>query len=220
MTSMVTRLALLAGLVVLVQVGFSVVRAGSQPPHTKLPSRSVNELPLQWPAWQGREVELDRKIFIATGAKETANREYVNRSGRHASVHVALFENPTEGLYHSPGNCYRATGWTQTENRWITLQTKGRPDVTVNLSRWELKGEPIYVLYWFELGDDSLFERRDLLPVRWKMRGRSEWPPLFKVLMQTSAADKDMAVTELSELAGEVRDWLGTLAEPSTPGNK
>ena len=212
MKSMVARLATVIIVMLLVQGGFYVVGESTRLPEIRIPSQSIKMIPSQFGVWDGEDTTLDPELFTKSEARESADRIYRNRSGDKISIHAALFTDPSKGLYHSPMNCYRSSGWTKLSDKKILLHTANRPDIEVSLSMWELKGEKILVLYWYELGDYSMFERMDLLKVRWAMRGQEWWPPMYKVLMQTQASSAERSQAQLLELAGAVREWLREFA--------
>lgn len=214
MRSMVLRLVTVIVVVVFVQGAFYVV--DMQPPEVVFPEVSLKTMPMQFGAWEGEEIELDSKIFAKTGAHESVDRSYREGAGQKISVHSAAFENPTEGLYHSPMNCYRSNGWTKLNEKRIPLKTENRPEIEVSVSTWEKKGERILVLYWYELGDYCLYERHDVLKVRWAMWGQKTWPPMYKVLMQTTASS-EKAQAQLIDLSGYIHEWLGGLNNTSAP---
>ena len=179
MGNFTTRLAIVIGIVLLVHGGFYIVRAGTRPPEMQVPERSIRELPRQLGRWRGEDADLDPKIFTNSEADEAVNRIYQDRGDRKISAFVALYTDPAKGLYHSPTNCYRSNGYTMLSDVRVSLQTKDRPDIQVSLSTWELKGDRILVVYWYEVGEYTLFERLDLWTARWNFRGRQTWPPMF-----------------------------------------
>ena len=218
MKNTAVRIAIVILVVVTVHLGFYVVRAGTRPAEVKLPGRSLESIPRQIGGWQGSPEELNHEIFVNTGAREVLPRRYLNRQGQRVSAFVALYTNAEEGVYHSPTNCYRSSGWNLLEISRPLLKTKGRPDTPVSFSTWEQKGDRIYVLYWYELGDYTLFERSDLLKVRWGMLGKRVWPPMYKVLLQTSAPDAETARTRLLEFAEVIRTTIPELDAEPAPG--
>ena len=158
-------------------------------------------MPLQMGVWHGKEVKLDPKLFVATEAASALTRSYSDAMDRMVSVFTAIYTNPDAGVYHSPLNCYQSQGWTKLSEDRVPLTVPGRPTVQVDLSLWDRGGDRVYVLFWYELGEHVLFERYDLGKVRVAMRGRAEWPPLVKVLMQTSAVHPEAAKSQIIELA-------------------
>lgn len=213
--NLVSRLAIVISIVLVVHGGFYVVRAGTTPPEVLIPDQTVHELPRQLGNWQGEDGQLDPKIFARTGAYDAVDRYYQDSSGNKISLFVALYTNPSEGLYHSATNCYRSSGWTMISESRMPLKTKGRPDISVSVSMWELKGERILVVFWYELGDYTLFERVDLAKVRWALRGQKTWPPTYKILLQIPAAEPELAQGRILDIAGNIHEWIGKLAGPS-----
>ena len=85
----------------------------------------------------------------------------------------------------APTNCYRSNGW-----RLVERVEGGRADPRRRRNGsacrpGRSKGETVLVVFWYRLGDYTLFERWDMGKVRWAMRGQKSWPPLVKVLLQT-----------------------------------
>jgi EpsI family protein len=217
------RLVMVIGLVLVVHAGFYVVLAGTKPPPVAMPedpAAVLKTLPMEWEGWRGKEEDLPPELFLATEATAVVSRRYRNEQGYEVSVHVALFADPAAGVYHNPGNCYLANGWIPSQSAWLPLQTATRPEIEVKSTLWEQKGDKALVLYWYEVEDYTLFERKDLWKVRWGMRGRGQWPPTVKVMIHVPAADAETAKVAGLELAGFVRQWIGTLdlaPPPVTP---
>ncbi|MGD0896519.1 MAG: exosortase-associated EpsI family protein [Thermoguttaceae bacterium] len=207
-----TRLGILIILVSVVHGGFIVVRAGTQPAEVILSGRTIHELPLTLGPWQGEDTTLDPRTFAGTEAVEAVGRNYADRADHSTSVFLATYSDPRAGVYHSPMNCYQSSGWTNIDEVRLPLQAVGRPDILVSVSNWQQsKADPIIVLYWYEMGEDTFFGRGDWgLAQLWKLRGRKTWPPMYKVLLQTPASDP-LARARLMDLAGSVRAWLGEL---------
>ena len=61
------------------------------------------------------------------------------------------------------------------------------------------------------LGEHTLFERSDLLRVRWALQGQTTWPPMYKVLLQVPANAPDVNRSKILELAGLLREAIGEL---------
>jgi EpsI family protein len=216
------RLLLVAAVVAVVHVGFKAVGIMVQPPTVRMPSHSLSEMPLRLGPWQGQETKLDPRLTEGSEAEVAASRAYTGPQDRLVSMFTAIYTKVDRGVYHSPLNCYQSSGWTKISETHVPLRTEGRPSIDVDLSMWDKGGERVYVLFWYELGEHVLFERFDLGKVRMAMRGRAEWPPLVKVLLQTSAARPDSAKGEILDLAGRVREWLPQLDAPaaSAPAKK
>jgi EpsI family protein len=224
MNSIVSRLAFLIALVAAVHCGFIVIRAGTQNAQVRLPTRSLHELPVSLGNWRGEDTELDPNIFVGTGAREALARSYTDRSGQSASLFLALYDDPGAGVYHTPFNCYRAQGWTNISEVRMPVECPGRPTIFVSLSTWRKSGlQQIQVLCWYEMGEHVLFDRIDWSGglwfwrgVRFKFRGLTTWPPMYKVLLEAQDTDS-LTSHRLVELAASLRGWLGELSASSEP---
>lgn len=209
-----------AALVVFVQDGFRVVRASTEIPEVRLPTWKLTTLPLQLDDWQGQEVELDPKLFRGSEAYETVSRIYRNSTNGHTvKLFFALYTDPKAGVWHTPINCYRANGATLLRETQISLKVEGRsdlPPIEVSLSTWNNREQrdQVLVLYWYELGAHVLFDRWDLGKARWNLRGQETWPPMFKILLETSAAGGQASQADIVEVAGLLRAWLSSQPAP------
>jgi hypothetical protein len=134
------------------------------------------------------------------------------KEGRNLKFLLAEYREPSVGLYHNPMNCYTAQGFTQIGGvEWRPLNAANRPEMKVSVSTWYRKSEKVIVAYWYEVGDNTLYERQDLLSTDWKMFGKTKWPVMFKVLLEMPADQEEQAKTELMDVAQAVREWLGTI---------
>ena len=106
-------------------------------------------------------------------------------------MYGAMFSNPRGGVYHTPINCYRSTGWQDTSETREDLEVSDDLTIPVSLSTWEQKGERVLVVYWYQIGEHVLFDRWDLgMKIRWSLRGRPKWPALIKVMLSIPAPSR------------------------------
>lgn len=185
-----------------------IVQAGVQVSDAELPSWNITDLPLQLGDWKGKNTELDERLFRATGAHAVVNRLYTNDSGMVVSLHLAIFTDPNEGIWHSPVNCYLSSGWIRLEDEKLALPGTSDENAIVSLSMWKKSSEKACITYWFQLGEHRLYSRYDLGTVRWKMRGL-KWPALIKVLIHTSANSKtEETKDQMLAFADQVYQWI------------
>jgi hypothetical protein len=72
----------------------------------------------------------------------------------------------------------------------------------------ERDGKPTHLLYWYELNGVTFTTADGFRTELWKLRGRKSWPPMVKVMLQTTDPDERTAEQGLKDLAGPVRGWL------------
>lgn len=181
-----------------------------QPPSVQLPSWTFDDLPLQFGEWRGENTNLDPEIAKAVGAAKDriVDRAYQDGFGHTITMHTAMFNDPVEGLYHSPLNCYRSNGWERTKLTTEELHLSDGLTIPVSMSTWKLEGRRVLVVYWYQLGEYVLFGRWDLgIKVRWKLAGKSKWPPLIKVMLQIDALEAEEAKTVIMGFAEQVAGW-------------
>ncbi len=211
MINTATRIFIAAALVALIYYANHAVEASLKVPDVELPKINFNVMPMEFEQWSGEESDLDSRIFVATGAQTIVNRTYHNNKKHTVSSHVAVFDDPDEGIYHSPVNCYRASGWRLTEDTRESLPVGKDSSILVRYTTWEREGERVAVLYWFQLGEYTLFDRYEMGRVRWKMRNLETWPALVKVLLQTPVGgDNDLykAKERLQSIAKFTYNWI------------
>jgi EpsI family protein len=202
------RVFLVVMLVVLLSASTYVTPQLLKAKNIQLPTWNVRDLPLQFDEWQGVAAELDPEVTGRMGADAWADRVYRDDQNRIVSLHAALFRDLDAGVFHSPVNCYRMAGWREVSQTETELAIPGKPSIPVRLDTWELKGERILVMYWYQLDQHIFFDRWGLLRARWEMRGEQSWPPLIKVLLQTSAADPEDAKRRIRFIAARAYEWI------------
>ena len=209
MANTTTRLYITAILVVLIFFANRLVESGLRLPAVELPDRDFTDMPLDFGTWHGEVTELNPKIFIAIGAEQAINRLYRDSDGHVVSSHVAVFKDPDEAIYHSPINCYRANGWRLVEDTRERLPVAGDGgDTWVRFTLWERGRQRAVVVYWYQLGEHTFFNRFELGWVRWKMRSQPSWPATIKVMLQVPAgADLSETRELVADLGASIFNW-------------
>ncbi|MDY0166374.1 MAG: EpsI family protein [Thermoguttaceae bacterium] len=205
----VVRLAMVVGIIALVQLLTYQVRAMLKPAEVVLPDWNIEELPIDFAGWTGEVQELDERLFRRIGADAVADRVYENRQGDAVSAHTALFKDFDEAIVvHLPSRCYRAAGWEQRDVEKRTLTVDGLPDITVEVSTWQREGRRVKVLFWYQLGEHTVLGRYDLSRARMALAGHEIWPAMVKVMLETTADQQQAADLRLFDVAGQIRKWL------------
>jgi EpsI family protein len=209
MNSSAKRLYVVVG-IVLATIGISyLVRAETEPPQVEMPTWTLRDIPFQLGEWHGETTQLDPKIALATGADTIVDRTYRDDLGHTVLLHTAMFKDPAVGVYHSPLNCYRAAGWTQTGDATEKVEIGNDLTIPVAVTTWERDGDKILVAYWFQLGQHVLYSRADLgVDIRWAMRGQPKWPALLKVMVQAELTDPEASQAAAVSFTHQVAKWL------------
>jgi EpsI family protein len=204
------RIGIVAAVVMVSMYACYALHISMEPAPVELPAWTFHELPAQIGDWHGEPTTLDPKIVQKTGAvpESIEDRAYHDDLGHTIMMHTAMFNNPTDAVYHIPTNCYRAAGWQQTGQYRETLQISEDLSIPVLVTTWEHENEHLLVVYWLQLGEYVLFDRSDL---GWKVRrafaGRPKWPAMLKVQLSLSANDLDEAKQVLVPFAEEIAKW-------------
>ncbi|NQU20787.1 MAG: exosortase-associated EpsI family protein [Candidatus Nealsonbacteria bacterium] len=179
-------------------------------------------------SWRGEITEVDPEITQAVNADETIDRVYVDDAGNYVTLHVAAFKEYAFGVAHNPITCYSRQGWVQKDASDLDLDVvdnKGKKKiVSVKLASWEHKerGRGM-IAYWYQLGDDLVFDRWSLGTVRRKWFGEPVKPPLMKILVYTkytTSSDKELARLRLEKLCQDVFNWLNQPGRDWVPKEK
>jgi EpsI family protein len=203
------RLLLLAIVVLIIPAGSYAVHMAMKPPEVEFPNRDFETLPLQLGPWEGERRELDPKIFLATGAKFTIDRVYRDNKAHNATLHIAVFGNPDEGIYHRPYNCYKSNGYAPLSEKDLPLPVSTRQDMTARLMEWQKGQQKLFVVYWYELGPYRLFERWDMFRVRYALFGQNPWPALIKVMIEIPETNEPAEDQKrVSDFASRICQWL------------
>jgi EpsI family protein len=212
--STAVRVYIIAALIPLTWWGARRMDIALIPPPVDMPSWTFADMPKQLGNWQGEKTEMDPTIANQTGAKldTIVNRLYRDDMGHAISMHTAMFNDPKDGVIHSPLTCYRAQGWERLDEsrRVIPIDDKGEATIPVSVTLWHQKGEKRLVVYWYQLGEHVLFHRTDLgLNVRWSLAGKPTWPALIKVMMEipVTTTQADTETTALLSFAEHVAKW-------------
>lgn len=204
------RVIVAAAVIVSTYIGVRVVGKLTETPPTALPAWSIQDLPKQLGEWHGEDTKLDERLFQAEGAHSVLNRTYHNESGMMISLHLAIFDKPTDGIWHNPMSCYESNGWVaRKEDKAALFETNENSD-KIFLCTWDKSGDKTLVGYWYQLGDIRLYGRWDLgFNVRWQMRGRKTWPALIKILLSTPTGMKaEDTQAKMVSFAGLVHQWI------------
>jgi len=213
MGNFMVRMGVVIGILVAVQLGFLYVGHLAHPTVIE-PQRPIEDFPMvvstsAMGTWEGKNAKLDDRSFNESEVDVAVSRIY-SKEGRNIKFLLAEYKSPRSGLYHNPMNCYHTQGFTLigSEERQ-PLKAANRPATEVSVSTWMRNNEKVIVAYWYEVGDNTMYERQDLLNTQWAMFGKTKWPVMFKVLLEMPGDEADQSKTELLDMAQFIREWLG-----------
>jgi Protein of unknown function (DUF3485) len=204
-TAVVMRLGLAMALVVTTQLVVAHVKRTDHDRARNAIVVNAPDLPFELREWTGTAVEPDPKLVTALGSVTMADRVYIDREGRSATVHVSSFSIEELSLPHPPQICYPSAGWQIHSDEWKNQQT----DHPFKLMVVEQGGTRAAVAYWYQLGPYVAGNRNELRSAFQKIRHESKWPQLVKVLVQTSIRDNESeAQAALENLSAQVYEWI------------
>ncbi len=203
---MLTRVCLAAVVLVGIQLAVLYLRHNREPTEIRMPSPSLQELPEILGPWRGREVALDPRVTAAVRAMEVVDRSYEKEGGGRVMLEVAAFDSNELDPPHMPQVCYTKAGWVIKNQKDLQFKHEGTA-CAARLLSLEQEGQHVHVLYWYQLDAAQVLDAREMRAERWKLFGRREWPPLIKVMIQTSLAEPADAEEQMLAFASAVFAW-------------
>jgi uncharacterized protein DUF3485 len=208
--SMTIRYLVAAAIVAGIYAGVRMLDGGGIPTTGTSPQQNLDDLPRQLGDWQGENQEMDRELFLATGATFAVNRRYTQSAGGTVNLHatVTVFSRGWN-LPHPPPRCYTGTGHTILQTKIVKIGLPGGGEIPAQLMTVELAGKRSYVLYWYQVGDQIIHDGEQMRQLSWTMRGKDAWPPVLKLMLTTTAPEEYQAIKHLESLAEPLAEWAG-----------
>lgn len=111
------------------------------------PASSLNELPMQFGAWQGRRaVDYDDRVLSVLGVDDYVNRAYTTNDRWQANLYVGYYRSQQKGAsIHSPLHCLLGGGWESVHVERVPFTRGAAHQVTIR------KGaQRLLVVYWYQ----------------------------------------------------------------------
>ena len=234
------RLIVLA-LMVILAWGFSLMLRGTLSAES-LPDWRLDEFPMDLSleasdgsvtSWHGMEhKKMDPVLTQALNADDWVDLVYRDGAGGAITLHMAAFKQYQFGVAHNPMVCYNRGGWKQKGKFDLDLEvanSKGgkkneKETISVKAAAWEHKKRGrAMIAYWYQLGDDLVFDRGSLGTTRMKYLGEPFRPALIKFLLHTTyttSSDKEVARERLKAMSEHVYDWINQPGHDWVPQKK
>jgi len=204
--SMLVRVCLAALVLVAIQLSVAYVQRNRQPTEIRPPSPSLKELPEKLGPLTGQEISMDPRVTAAVRAIEAVDRAYEKQDGGRVVVELAAFDSNELDPPHMPQVCYTKAGWTIKNQTDVKIKL-GESTRRARVLSLEQEGQHVHVLYWYQLGEAEVLDAREMRNERWKLFGQRSWPPLVKVMMQTSLSEPSEAEEQMRSFAELVLAW-------------
>jgi EpsI family protein len=206
---MTNRLFIAAALIACMYAGTEYFRAFGLPTETKTPEPPLSNMPSMLGNWQNStEHAVAAELEGVSGAAMETVRAYRDPAGHLISLYAGAFEKYGYRILHPPELCYGGTGWRVTSAEPLVLPDGGGASTLTRFETMQHGGQEIYLLYWYQIKDMTFYDGDGQRRAVWKLRGRKTWPPMVKVMLQTSAADADQAKELLKSLAVPAKAWV------------
>jgi EpsI family protein len=191
------------------------LKGRGMPTELAKPQMTIQEMPKKFGPWTGEDSTLDPEVFKAIGAKEAIDRIYRDKAGAEVTLHSAVFlEYGVQGVPHPPDICYPSAGYHINDSKVIDLIEGEPPDGKeskgthpARLLTFEKDSRIVYCLYWYQFGDATVYDGGAQRKLILGFRGQTTWPPLIKVMLQTSANTPEEAQRRLLDLAAPAFAW-------------
>ncbi|MGE3314277.1 MAG: exosortase-associated EpsI family protein, partial [Planctomycetaceae bacterium] len=176
-----------------------------------IPSRiDYSKIPIEFEKWRGETLESNARITEATGADLVEDRVYRLAGQEDVYVHFGSWVDPESRAPHLPQSCYSESGWKLIKEKTekVTLRKSSEAPITAALLTWDGEKGQIRTLHWYTRGSLSFVDWEGGCDAYRQLWGRSEWPAIDKVLMQTPNDDPDRAKDRIVDLAERISGWI------------
>ena len=194
-----------------VQWAIEAVNRNRQPERIRLPGKDISDMPMRLGTWVGKNERLDPRVAPIFKNSQVVNRAYQNAAGGSLAMQVSLFTTNENELPHAPEVCYPKAGWSIVDQRQENISLPDQSPRPARMLILEQEGRRIHVLFWYQLGKAHLLDRAGLREEQRKFFGQKEWPPLIKVMLQSTLGKTDQAEKQLSNFAEVLSTWLNDL---------
>lgn len=160
--------------------------------------------------WTSQSVEIDERLFDAVGACDQINTTFTGVDGRVVHAHLGSWDDVYLELPHEPLQCYPSSGWKILDSELMTLERNASESVQIQLMKLEKDGQQSLIAFWYMRGPHVYFDRATLRKTHSALWGQSVWPPVYKVLLQTSMADEASAMDRLKRLGTALLDRMSS----------
>src|SRR5574340_231612 len=196
--TMAIRIAVTAALLLAIHAGASWISHGYTLTDIEPPKGDLKQLPIDLGPWHGENVEADPRITGFLQALAEVDRKYRDPAGNEVFVHAVWTDDYVR--LHFPEQCYVESGWTQRATQQLTIPVADGRSIEARIVSFDRDEQPLQVLYWFQMGDRFIQDRWQHRAARQELCwGQKTWPPLVKVMLQTSAPDPQQGQARLEE---------------------
>jgi EpsI family protein len=160
--------------------------------------------------WVGDDVHLEPRVFEAIGGQMAISRLYKMENTEislHCAVFTKAFMQYNVRRLHPPEVCYPGNGYTIENEETVQFEPARETIHLARLLTMSRDGHRVFCLYWYQVGTTTFWSAVDQRRIVDSFRGRTVWPPMIKVMLQTSANSPEEATTTLKSLAALVYPW-------------
>lgn len=210
----------IAALLAVAQVAVLYIERGYTLGSVVPPARDVSELPPKMGPWSGETQEVNEQLKDFLQSRSGIDRVYRKPTGDAVITHLLWTDDYIR--VHFPEHCYRQAGWEKVDSVDLEINpaeelpssvvsANGGPGESsdtfpARLLTFRQEEQEIQVLYWFQMGSEPFFDRIQHRSLRRQVCwGNREWPPLIKVMLQSSGRRSE---DHLTEMAARIHHWL------------
>ena len=201
------RALVVVALLAAANIGVIAAARSLLPKGIELPATSFAKMPNQFGPWVGESFSVDPKMEHVANAADSIHRIYRDTEDRRVSLYCAVWTGYGVGLRHSPEVCYPGRGHRILNKTDLELQRPDGSPARARLLTVEHGHQPAYVLFWYEFGGHYVVDHHQFRNVRWNFRGMESWPPMVKVMLQTSGDSEATSQELLRDLGEKVLAW-------------
>ena len=206
--NLTTRVCLAAATLLGIFGASRALQDRAMPTELAHPRLRMDQMPKTFESWTCGDIDtkLDPRVFEAIGAEMVINRRYQQRQSV-VDVHSAVFLRYGVRTLHPPELCYQGIGYMLANMETVQIAEDSRGGHAASLLSLDKDGTRVYCLYWYQVGDSTFWDGDGQRRVVQSFRGQTVWPPMIKVMLQTTANSPEEATMRLKSLAALVYPW-------------
>lgn len=196
------------------ELAVAVIDRSLAPAAAVAPAYQLDEVPRRLGNWTSRELELDPRIFVASGASDIASRMYETSLGESVSLFLGTWLEYPSSIPHSPELCYPTHGWDVVDRKELIIPLDSDRSFIGKLMVIDQHGMQHALLYWYFFGPEFATGDEDARrALQTSRQTRTARPPLIKVMLQTNVDTPAAAEKRLTDLAAHVGRELHRLVQ-------
>ncbi len=177
-----------------------------------LPPIPLENFPMDFGPWQGRDVPIAETVLRAAGNDDHLSRFYVDAAANlGATLYVGYTAEPRRMLGHRPEVCYVGSGWIHDHTHQELIRTKSGKEITCLIHRFYKTGlayEEVFVLNYYIVNGELTTDHKTFEGLRWRRPKQAGGRLEYVAQIQISSLSEQAARLLAKEIADPIMDYM------------